>query len=107
MCDVGFFLTLPFLVLVCIFCLITAVTLLTSGNRCPFFQRPFQSTPQYGYTWSPPTQSNETSNGYFLERSHSALMCLEKADELCPEEVSRERGNFTLASVRVRGGALS
>ena len=52
-------------------------------------QRPFQSTPQYGYTWSPPTQSNETSNGYFLERSHSALMCLEKADELCPEEVSK------------------
>ncbi|XP_043240414.1 probable ubiquitin carboxyl-terminal hydrolase FAF-X isoform X2 [Amphibalanus amphitrite] len=49
-------------------------------------RRPFQSTPQYGYTWSPPTQSNETSNGYFLERSHSALMCLEKADELCPEE---------------------
>ncbi|XP_037075311.1 probable ubiquitin carboxyl-terminal hydrolase FAF-X, partial [Pollicipes pollicipes] len=53
-------------------------------------RRPFQSTPQYSYTWSPPTQSNETSNGYFLERSQSALMCLEKADELCPEEPEPE-----------------
>ena len=36
--------------------------------------------------WSPPAQSNETSNGYFLERSHSARLTLEKSIELCPEE---------------------
>lgn len=34
-------------------------------------------------------QSNETSNGYFLERSHSARMTLAKACELCPEEVKK------------------
>ena len=37
--------------------------------------------------WSPPAQSNETANGYFLERSHSARLTLEKACELLPEEV--------------------
>lgn len=36
--------------------------------------------------WSPPAQSNETSNGYFLERSHSARITLDKSYELCPEE---------------------
>lgn len=36
--------------------------------------------------WSPPAQSNETSNGYFLERSHSARLTLDKSIELCPEE---------------------
>ena len=36
--------------------------------------------------WSPPAQSNETSNGYFLERSHSARITLDKSIELCPEE---------------------
>jgi ubiquitin carboxyl-terminal hydrolase 9/24 len=41
----------------------------------------------YG-SWSPPAQSNETANGYFLERSHSAKVTLEKACELLPEEVS-------------------
>ena len=35
------------------------------------------------------SSSNETSNGYFLERSHSARMTLAKACELCPEEVKR------------------
>ena len=30
--------------------------------------------------------SNETANGYFLERSHSARLTLEKACELMPEE---------------------
>jgi ubiquitin carboxyl-terminal hydrolase 9/24 len=36
--------------------------------------------------WSPPAQSNETSNGYFLERSHSAKITLDKSYQLCPEE---------------------
>ncbi|XP_042614954.1 probable ubiquitin carboxyl-terminal hydrolase FAF-X isoform X2 [Cyprinus carpio] len=50
-------------------------------------RRPYTGNPQYSYNnWSPPVQSNETSNGYFLERSHSARMTLAKACELCPEE---------------------
>ncbi|XP_039724617.1 probable ubiquitin carboxyl-terminal hydrolase FAF-X isoform X5 [Pteropus medius] len=50
-------------------------------------RRPYTGNPQYTYNnWSPPVQSNETSNGYFLERSHSARMTLSKACELCPEE---------------------
>ncbi|KAI4464478.1 ubiquitin carboxyl-terminal hydrolase [Holotrichia oblita] len=36
-------------------------------------------------TWSPPAQSNESSNGYFLERSNSARNTLERALELLPE----------------------
>lgn len=52
-------------------------------------RRPYTGNPQYTYNnWSPPVQSNETSNGYFLERSHSARMTLAKACELCPEEVN-------------------
>lgn len=50
-------------------------------------RRQYPTNPQYGYNnWSPPAQSNETSNGYFLERSHSARITLAKAYELCPEE---------------------
>ncbi|KAK2850100.1 hypothetical protein Q7C36_008883 [Tachysurus vachellii] len=50
-------------------------------------RRPYTGNAQYTYNnWSPPVQSNETSNGYFLERSHSARMTLAKACELCPEE---------------------
>ncbi|XP_051998079.1 probable ubiquitin carboxyl-terminal hydrolase FAF-X isoform X3 [Xyrauchen texanus] len=50
-------------------------------------RRPYTGNTQYTYNnWSPPVQSNETSNGYFLERSHSARMTLAKACELCPEE---------------------
>ena len=42
----------------------------------------------YSYNnWSPPAQSNESVNGYFLERSHSARITLEKACELLPDEV--------------------
>uniref|UniRef100_A0A8C5P965 ubiquitinyl hydrolase 1 n=1 Tax=Leptobrachium leishanense TaxID=445787 RepID=A0A8C5P965_9ANUR len=53
-------------------------------------RRPYTGNPQYTYNnWSPPVQSNETSNGYFLERSHSARMTLAKACELCPEEVTK------------------
>ncbi|OWF40886.1 probable ubiquitin carboxyl-terminal hydrolase FAF-X isoform X2 [Mizuhopecten yessoensis] len=50
-------------------------------------RRPYPGNTQYTYNnWSPPAQSNETSNGYFLERSHSARETLSKAFELCPEE---------------------
>jgi len=50
-------------------------------------RRPYAPNAQYGYNnWSPPAQSNETSSGYFLERSNSARMILGKALELCPEE---------------------
>ncbi|GAB1302650.1 Ubiquitinyl hydrolase 1 [Apodemus speciosus] len=53
-------------------------------------RRPYTGNPQYTYNnWSPPVQSNETSNGYFLERSHSARMTLAKACELCPEELNQ------------------
>ncbi|KAM7041448.1 LOW QUALITY PROTEIN: ubiquitin carboxyl-terminal hydrolase 9X-like [Molossus nigricans] len=49
-------------------------------------RRPYTGNTQYTYNnWSP-VQSNETSNGYFLERSHSARMTLAKACELCAEE---------------------
>jgi hypothetical protein len=52
-------------------------------------QRPYPANPQYSYSnWSPPAQSNDTTNGYFLERSNSARKTLEKAIELCPEAVS-------------------
>jgi len=43
-------------------------------------------TSGYYSNWSPPAGSNETANGYFLERSHSARLTLEKAFELLPEE---------------------
>ncbi|XP_071799117.1 ubiquitin carboxyl-terminal hydrolase 9X-like isoform X1 [Asterias amurensis] len=50
-------------------------------------RRPYSANAQYTYNnWSPPAQSNETSNGYFLERSHSARITLAKACELCPDD---------------------
>nr|CAD7574966.1 unnamed protein product [Timema californicum] len=49
--------------------------------------RPYAPNAQYSYNnWSPPAQSNESTNGYFLERSSSARKTLERACELCPEE---------------------
>ncbi|XP_054272313.1 probable ubiquitin carboxyl-terminal hydrolase FAF-X isoform X2 [Macrosteles quadrilineatus] len=50
-------------------------------------QRPYVSN-SYNTAWSPPAQSNETANGYFLERSNSARKTLELACELVPEEVT-------------------
>lgn len=48
----------------------------------------------YNYNnWSPPTQSNETSNGYFLERSHSARFTYAKARELFDESEEDEEVN--------------
>lgn len=53
-------------------------------------KRPYStSAPPYTHAynnWSPPTQSNESTNGYFLERSNSAKKILERAFELCPDE---------------------
>lgn len=50
-------------------------------------RRPYAPNNQYIYNeWTTPSQSNETSNGYYLERSHSARMTLAKACELCPDE---------------------
>ena len=52
-------------------------------------RRPYtQPSQQFYNNWSPPAPSNETSNGYFLERSPSARSTLDKAYQLCPEEVS-------------------
>lgn len=49
-------------------------------------RRPFGSTGnQYNYNWSPPAPSNDTSNGYYLERSQSARITLSKAVDLIPE----------------------
>lgn len=49
-------------------------------------ERKYPPNAQYTYnTWSPPAQSNESSNGYYLERSNSARKTLEKALELMPE----------------------
>ncbi|XP_055701076.1 probable ubiquitin carboxyl-terminal hydrolase FAF isoform X2 [Phlebotomus papatasi] len=42
---------------------------------------------QYNYSsWSPPAQSNDSTNGYMLERSQSAKNVLQAAVELFPEE---------------------
>ncbi|XP_039251519.2 ubiquitin carboxyl-terminal hydrolase 9X-like [Styela clava] len=49
---------------------------------------------QYSYNnWSPPAQSNETSNGYFLERSPSARLTLQRACQLLPEDEPEEVDN--------------
>jgi len=49
-------------------------------------KRPLTSNSQYTYNWSPPAQSNETSNGYYLQRSNSAKLTLSKAFELFPSD---------------------
>lgn len=63
-------------------------------SRFPYFSNRYQANAQYSYnTWSSPTQSNESSNGYFLERSNSARKTLELAVELLPEpEKDEEEG---------------
>ncbi|XP_059175144.1 probable ubiquitin carboxyl-terminal hydrolase FAF-X isoform X4 [Physella acuta] len=55
-------------------------------------RRPYPGNTQYQTynNWSPPAQSNETSNGYFLERSQSARVTLAKAFELCPDDEQEE-----------------
>ena len=54
--------------------------------RLYFFRAPYANT----------ASSNETANGYFLERSHSARLTLEKACELMPEEEVRKMGWLSL-----------
>lgn len=42
---------------------------------------------QYNYnSWSPPAQSNDSTNSFVLERSQSAKNILQMAFEICPEE---------------------
>lgn len=56
-------------------------------------ERKYPANPQYGgynSTWSPPAQSNENSNGYYLEKSNSARKTLERALELMPETEREE-----------------
>lgn len=65
-------------------------------------RRPYAANQQYGFNnWSPPAQSNETSNGYFLERSPSARSTLEKAYELCPEDVSYTKSIINLLAFQM------
>ncbi|XP_055902389.1 probable ubiquitin carboxyl-terminal hydrolase FAF isoform X2 [Eupeodes corollae] len=45
---------------------------------------------QYNYSWSPPAQSNDNTNGYMLERSQSAKNTWSLAYELCQEEEQDE-----------------
>lgn len=55
-------------------------------------RRPFGSSGnQYNYNWSPPAPSNDTSNGYYLERSQSARITLSKAVTLIPEAEKEEQ----------------
>ncbi|ROT75033.1 USP9X protein variant [Penaeus vannamei] len=75
-------------------------------------RRPYAAAnQQYGFSnWSPPAQSNETSNGYFLERSPSARSTLEKAYELCPEDdspVSTQNRSHSGGSLTVNSGNSS
>nr|CAD7451265.1 unnamed protein product [Timema bartmani] len=63
------------------------ITFFTHKSDDTEFERPYAPNAQYSYNnWSPPAQSNESTNGYFLERSSSARKTLERACELCPEE---------------------
>ncbi|XP_014217217.1 probable ubiquitin carboxyl-terminal hydrolase FAF-X isoform X3 [Copidosoma floridanum] len=52
-------------------------------------KRPYTSTAPYTdvyNNWSPPPQSNDSTNGYCLERSNSAKKILEMAYDLCPDD---------------------
>jgi len=64
-------------------------------------RRPYTGNVQYTNNWNPPVQSNETSNGYYLERSQSARMTLARAFELCADE-DAEAGS---ADANVSGNA--
>lgn len=54
-------------------------------------------------SWSPPAQSNETANGYYLERSPSARLTLEKACKLLPEEETEDPGEEMEVGTEVSG----
>ena len=62
-------------------------------------RRPFGSAgTQFNYNWSPPAPSNDSSNGYYLERSQSALMTLTKAALLVPEDEKRTEETHELVA---------
>lgn len=47
---------------------------------------------QYNYnSWSPPAQSNDSTNSFVLERSQSAKNILQMAFEICPEEDNHDK----------------
>lgn len=65
------------------------LTPITNLSLIDSFQRPYASTAPYTHAynnWSPTAQSNDSANGYVLERSNSARKTLERACELCPDE---------------------
>ncbi|XP_014240200.1 probable ubiquitin carboxyl-terminal hydrolase FAF-X [Cimex lectularius] len=50
-------------------------------------RRPYGTNNPYSFnSWSPPAQSNESANGFYLERSNSARKTLSRACELCPDD---------------------
>ncbi|XP_066928951.1 ubiquitin carboxyl-terminal hydrolase 9X-like [Clytia hemisphaerica] len=62
----------------------------------------------YNYNnWSPPTQSNETSNGYFLERSHSARFTYAKACDMFEEEEEDEEVNELVNGLQQSGDNIT
>ncbi|XP_076235119.1 ubiquitin carboxyl-terminal hydrolase-like faf [Calliopsis andreniformis] len=48
-------------------------------------KRPYTSTTDAYSNWTPPALSNYVTNGYLLQRSHSASKTLEKAFEFCSD----------------------
>ncbi|CAG0917225.1 unnamed protein product [Notodromas monacha] len=70
--------------------------------------RPPYAGGQYSYAaWSPPAQSNETSTAYYVERSASARLLLEKAMTLCPEDEpdTEEQSEEPASDTPLIGGA--
>lgn len=51
------------------------------------------------YSWSPPAQSNDNTNGYMLERSQSAKNTWSMAFELCPEEEQEETNESDVEAI--------
>lgn len=70
-------------------------------------RRPFAAGSQYTYNWSPPSQSNETSNGYYLERSQSARITLTKAVDLVPDEDGQSGSSRAAATEEVEEQDMS
>ncbi|XP_053689381.1 probable ubiquitin carboxyl-terminal hydrolase FAF [Sabethes cyaneus] len=52
---------------------------------------------QYNYnSWSPPAQSNDSTNSFVLERSQSAKNVLQMAFDLCPEEDQEDQNEHEM-----------
>ncbi|KAL5475916.1 hypothetical protein EMCRGX_G025794 [Ephydatia muelleri] len=59
-------------------------------------KRPYVNSTYNYSSWSSSAQSNEASNGYYLERSNSAKLTLKRARELFPLEESPEEASEDL-----------